>query len=154
MPKNEQQNFFEGCRQLFAKSSNLTEIVSKYKIRPDGVYMLHRDKHGNILQEQMITLKPLLLTAFYPEAEEDITYVRLELYHGCCWQKLPLKTLEEISRTNSIITLANNNADINIINVRLVIEYLSCLRSCLQDALPQKKLCRYLGWEGKRFFFP
>lgn len=154
MPKNEQQNFFEGCRQLFAKSSNLTEIVSKYKIKPDGVYMLHRDKQGNILQEQMITHKPLLLTAFYHEAEADITYVQLELYHGRCWQKLPLKTLEEISRTNSIITLANNNADINITNARLVIEYLSCLRSCLQDALPQQKLCRYLGWEGKRFFFP
>lgn len=154
MPENEQKNFFSRCRQLFAESSNLAELTNRYKIKPDGVYLLHRDKQGKVYQEQLITHKPLLLTAFYHEPEENITYVQLELYHAKSWQRLPLKTLEEISRTNPIITLANNNADINITNARLVIDYLSCLRSCLQEALPQQKLCKYLGWQGDKFFFP
>lgn len=154
MPENEQQNFFSRCRQLFAESRNLAELKNRYKIKPDGVYLLHRDKQGKVYQEQLITHKPLLLTAFYHEPEENITYVQLELYHAKGWQRLPLKTLEEISRTNPIITLANNNADINITNARLVIDYLSCLRSCLQEALPQQKLCKWLGWEGDKFFFP
>lgn len=154
MPENRQNNFLEKCKQIFTLDVNTAELYQKYKIKQDGIYLLHKDKQGNIFREQLITHKPLLITAFYHEAEADITYVQLELYHAQQWQKLPLKTLEEISRTNPIITLANNNVDISISNARLVIDYLSCLRSCLQEVLPQQKLCKYLGWERDKFFLP
>ena len=147
MPKNETDNFITKCKQIFTPEVNVTELCQKYKLKADGIYLLHRDKQGSVFQEQMITHKPLLITGFFHEAEADITYVQLELYHAQAWHKLPLKTLEEISRTNPIITLANNNVDINISNARQVIDYLSCLRSCLQEALPQQRLCKYLGWE-------
>lgn len=154
MPENKQKIFHDRCRQLFTGAVNTAELFNRYQIKETGIYLLHRDKQGSIIQEQLITHKPLLLSAFYYEAEENITYVQLELYHGGCWQKLPLKTMEEISRTNPIITLANNNADINITNARLVIDYLSCLRSCLQDVLPQQKLSKHLGWEEDVFLLP
>lgn len=154
MPKNETDNFITKCKQIFTPEVNATELCQKYKLKADGIYLLHRDKQGSVFQEQMITHKPLLITGFFHEAEADITYVQLELYHAQAWHKLPLKTLEEISRTNPIITLANNNVDINISNARQVIDYLSCLRSCLQEALPQQRLCKYLGWEQDKFYLP
>ena len=154
MPKNETDNFITKCKQIFTPEVNVTELCQKYKLKADGIYLLHRDKQGSVFQEQMITHKPLLITGFFHEAEADITYVQLELYHAQAWHKLPLKTLEEISRTNPIITLANNNVDINISNARQVIDYLSCLRSCLQEALPQQRLCKYLGWEQDKFYLP
>lgn len=154
MPENKENQFYVRCMQLFKTNVKVTEFYQKYKIKADGIYLLHRDKQGAILQEQLITHKPLLITGFLYEPEADITYVQLELYHARAWHKLPLKTLEEISRTNPIITLANNNVDINISNARQVIEYLSCLRSCLQEVLPQQKLCKYLGWEQDKFYLP
>lgn len=154
MPKNETDNFITKCKQIFTPEVNVTELCQKYKLKADGIYLLHRDKQGSVFQEQMITHKPLLITGFFHEAEADITYVQLELYHAQAWHKLPLKTLEEISRTNPIITLANNNVDINISNARQMIEYLSCLRSCLQEALPRQRLCKYLGWEQDKFYLP
>lgn len=154
MPKNETDNFITKCKQIFTPEVNVTELCQKYKLKADGIYLLHRDKQGSVFQEQLITHKPLLITGFFHEAEADITYVQLELYHAQAWHKLPLKTLEEISRTNPIITLANNNVDINISNARQVIDYLSCLRSCLQEALPQQRLCKYLGWEQDKFYLP
>lgn len=154
MPENEENQFNVRCMQLFTPEVNITELSEKYKLKVDGIYLLHRDKQGIVFQEQLITHKPLLITGFLYEPESDITYVQLELYHAKAWHKLPLKTLEEISRTNPIITLANNNVDINISNARQMIEYLSCLRSCLQDALPQQRLCKYLGWEQDKFYLP
>lgn len=151
MQKNETDNFITKCKQIFTPEVNATELCQKYKLKADGIYLLHRDKQGSVFQEQLITHKPLLITGFFHEAEADITYVQLELYNAQAWHKLPLKTLEEISRTNPIITLANNNVDINISNARQMIDYLSCLRSCLQEALPQQRLCKYLGWEQDKF---
>lgn len=128
MPENEENQFNVRCMQLFTPEVNITELSEKYKLKVDGIYLLHRDKQGIVFQEQLITHKPLLITGFLYEPESDITYVQLELYHAKAWHKLPLKTLEEISRTNPIITLANNNVDINISNARQMIEYLSgCL---------------------------
>lgn len=101
MPKNETDNFITKCKQIFTPEVNVTELCQKYKLKADGIYLLHRDKQGSVFQEQLITHKPLLITGFFHEAEADITYVQLELYHAQAWHKLPLKTLEEISRTNS-----------------------------------------------------
>lgn len=87
MPKNETDNFITKCKQIFTPEVNVTELCQKYKLKADGIYLLHRDKQGSVFQEQMITHKPLLITGFFHEAEADITYVQLELYHAQAWHK-------------------------------------------------------------------
>lgn len=65
MPKNETDNFITKCKQIFTPEVNVTELCQKYKLKADGIYLLHRDKQGSVFQEQLITHKPLLITGFF-----------------------------------------------------------------------------------------
>ena len=48
MPKNETDNFITKCKQIFTPEVNVTELCQKYKLKADGIYLLHRDKQGSL----------------------------------------------------------------------------------------------------------
>ena len=47
MPKNETDNFITKCKQIFMPEVNVTELCQKYKLKADGIYLLHRDKQNH-----------------------------------------------------------------------------------------------------------
>lgn len=46
MPENEENQFYVRCMQLFNTNVKVTEFYQKYKIKADGIYLLHRDRQG------------------------------------------------------------------------------------------------------------
>lgn len=150
---NHQDEYAVRLRQLF-KEKAAEELHLNYRFKKQAVYKLIYNSKGEVSEQRLVMRNPLLVTGFFEEPETKVIYVQLEFFYRQRWQKLPVLSMENISTTSKITALANYGVDVSSINAREVINYLSFMRSCLQEDLPLNMLIRKSGWYNGKFYMP
>ncbi|MEB9564541.1 DUF927 domain-containing protein, partial [Bacillus cereus] len=133
-------------------NSNRKLIPTGYKLENGYLKVEKQAKEGTYWEE--VTSTYLSIDSIYKDFEDDIHQVRLLLTDTLGEERLVVTDMENIVKTNDIISLSKYDTDIDQSNAMAILKYLKSFRREFAKEIPRESVIGRLGWFDGGFMLP